>query len=170
MHSGLTRRVGTANGARSEVGCWQDSGTRNATGGRTPVAFRAISHFPSTATRFPSTPKAIHHRASTEPRTASEGSLGPSLGDGAFVQLVEPWGAARRRAMAREDRSFSFAVLCWRGAPCAAVSDCRFDETGLRALVCRLRSGGASPEQINECPCVAKLHLAGEKSSRLIRG
>jgi hypothetical protein len=40
-----------------------------------------------------------------------EGSLGPSLGDGVFVQLVELWGTARRRANAKEDRSFQ-SRLC----------------------------------------------------------
>jgi hypothetical protein len=41
---------------------------------------RAISRFPSTATRLPSTPEAIHHRASTEPRTRVRGPLGlPSV-------------------------------------------------------------------------------------------
>jgi hypothetical protein len=36
---------------------------------------------------------------------ASEGSLGPSLGDGAFVQLVEPWGTTRRYRIAESMKS-----------------------------------------------------------------
>jgi hypothetical protein len=39
-------------------------------------AARAIPHFPSTAGRLPSTPEAIHHAASTEPRTPVRGPLG----------------------------------------------------------------------------------------------
>jgi hypothetical protein len=37
---------------------------------------RPVSHFPSTATRLPSTPEAIHHPVSTEPQTAVRGPLG----------------------------------------------------------------------------------------------
>jgi hypothetical protein len=56
--------------------------------------------------RVPSTPEAIHHPASTEPRTASEGSFGPFLGDALLLSSSSRGAQRDGRAEAREDRSF----------------------------------------------------------------